>query len=415
MISKHVILVVFLFLSLSSFSLAQDNFWVQTNGPVGGNVTSIAFDDSGKLYCGTQGGTLFYYSDNKQLWKPLFLGSTRDNINSIVFDAKKRIYFATSRDIFRAYKEGNTWEKINTGLENLEIRALRILPEGTFFVGTKSGLLKSVNQGENWIKIEQISEPINSIQVHNLSLLVVSTDSFVYYSSDGGQNWNKVKVLENMSINSLAIGDDQHFFAGTKEGDVFRYNISNNGWERIAHFDYAILVLHIDSKGNIYSGLGGPDLSNEGGGIFMIPANHEMPKLLSSKTIRCMTSMNNEIYVGSFEGIYFSSENKENWVPLNAGLIAQRVNDIIIDKQDVLFVGSYNGVFRSDDGGETWMEKNNGLDEFGILDMAINSQGHLFVGTYSSGVFRSTEPGRYPRFPRGPGGWSNLSGGESTS
>jgi len=393
-ISKHIILPAILFISLSRFSSAQNISWLQTNGPTGGRVMSLAIDASGKLYSGTQGGTLFEYSNKEHSWKPIFLGTTRDNIISIVTDANRRIYFATTNDgVFRSSEKGNTWERITAGLEDIEITGLDILPDGTLFAGTKSGLYKSVNRGRNWSKVKQFAVSINVLRVHKHIIYVAYNDSLISYSIDRGQNWEKLKVLKNISFNCLAISEDHHVYAGTKSGDLLQYDKKSRGWKKLASFDYAVWVLQADTEGNIYAGLGGPAFSNEGGGVFLISVNHDKPQLLFLDAIWCMIIKNNVVYTGSGAGIHYSNETKTKLLPLNNGLIAQRVNDIVINKNDIVYVGSYAGVFRSHDNGDTWIETNNGLDELGIVDMAINNQGDLFVGTYTSSIFRSTDSG----------------------
>ena len=56
-----------------------------------------------------------------------------------------------------------------------------------------------------------------------------------------------------------------------------------------------------------------------------------------------------------------SSDGGTTWAKFNRGLIAQRLNDIVIDRTDAIYAGSYGGVFRSIDNGRTWTERNKGL------------------------------------------------------
>jgi ligand-binding sensor domain-containing protein len=286
MILKRIILLSVLFACLENFSFSQNKFWEQTNGPTGGRVMSMTIDASGTLFCGTQGGTLFQYSGKEQLWKPLFLGATRDNIISIVTDTENRIYFATTKDgLFRSTEQNSGWEKINSGLSDLEIAGLAILPDGILFAATSAGLYKSVNRGENWSKVEKINKPANSCMVDKQIIYVAHNDSLISYSSDGGQNWKNLPMLKNNSITCLAIGKDQHVYAGTKSGDVLKAETGNPIWNTVTTFNYPVWVLQGDQDGNLYVGLGGPDFSNEGGGVYLISGNFEKPKLLFPESI----------------------------------------------------------------------------------------------------------------------------------
>ncbi|HJS54806.1 MAG TPA: hypothetical protein VJ765_09690, partial [Chitinophagaceae bacterium] len=237
MISKHISFLAIFLICLCRVSLAQFRFWEQTNGPTGGSVMSITMDNNRTLFCGTQGGTLFQFKENDQVWKPLFLGATRDNVIAIVIDQKKRIFFGTTSDgLFRCSEETNTWEKINTGLKNPQITGLVILPDGTLFAGTTTGLYKSTNSGNNWIREENLDNRVNTIIVHHQIIYVAYDDGLVSYSKDGGQNWKRLPLLKNMSITCLLSGNDQQLYASTRSGDVFQTKISNPDWKKITRF-----------------------------------------------------------------------------------------------------------------------------------------------------------------------------------
>ena len=52
------------------------------------------------------------------------------------------------------------------------------------------------------------------------------------------------------------------------------------------------------------------------------------------------------------------------------------------------------GVYRSTDDGDNWVEINHGVIQTDVRALAINANGHIFAGTYfGGGVFRSTDDG----------------------
>lgn len=391
-------LLVMVWISLYGFSFAQQKIWKQTNGPTGGRITAIASDFSEKIYCGTFGGNIFKFSGNGQYWEQIGLDITHNNITSIHIDHEGYIYFASAVDgIFRGSGKNKKWEMINNGIKNLEITAFAIFPDGTLFAGNKDGLYRSGNRGNNWVKAGAMGKPINIIKVHQHNIYTISNDNILSHSTDGGISWHQVMAFDNLSIRSLAIGLEGRVFAGAQTGEVFQSGNRNDDWQQLAQFDYGVWVLEVDSKGNIYAGLGGPAFRNEGGSIYSIPSNGAKPELIfndNSNAILCIKIIRNKIYAGTNKGIYQSDENGTSWTPINSGLIAQRVHDLIINKQDEIFAGTYGGIFYSGDNGETWTEINHGLTNLAIVDMAINKNGDLFAGTVTSDLFRSMDNGK---------------------
>ncbi|HET6766829.1 MAG TPA: YCF48-related protein [Chitinophagaceae bacterium] len=397
-ISNRIPLLVILFINLSLFSFAQNKFWAQTNGPTGGRITAIAVDSKEKIYCGTFGGNIFQSSSHEKFWEQIGLDVTHNNIISIITDLDGYIYFASVIDgIFRASSEKKKWEKINNGLTNLEITALTILPDGKLLAGTKAGLFSSFDRGDTWAKIKEFNHVINTIETCGVGIYIGSNEGLLSYSPDQCKSWQKINIPASMTISCLAISRDT-IYVGTKEGDVFYSEKNKLDWSKRAHFDAnAVKDLEIDSIGNIYVALAGPDFTNRGGGVYLIPANGGNPELVfkdSSNAVWCIKTSGTKVYAGTNKGIYQSNDKGISWIPVNAGLIAQRVLDIIINKNDEIFVGSYGGVFFSNDNGNSWTELNNGLTNIGIEDMAINKNGDLFAGTYTSDIFRSTDNGK---------------------
>jgi len=97
-------------------------------------------------------------------------------------------------------------------------------------------------------------------------------------------------------------------------------------------------------------------------------------------------------------GMYRSTDNGENWTPINAGLTTARPNCLIINRNGDIFAGTMAGVYRSTDNGETWSPSSVGMQRR-VFSLAISPTGHIFAGTdyadpvYDGGVYRSTDNG----------------------
>jgi photosystem II stability/assembly factor-like uncharacterized protein len=113
---------------------------------------------------------------------------------------------------------------------------------------------------------------------------------------------------------------------------------------------------------------------------------------------------NGNIYAGGSGGIFYSTNNGDNWLPLNNGLNGVAVKSIAFDLSGNLLIGTDVGIYRSTDGGNSWSLISSSLGNIFVNCVAVNSSGYIFLGATSFGVYRSTNNGST---------WANVSGGLS--
>jgi photosystem II stability/assembly factor-like uncharacterized protein len=105
------------------------------------------------------------------------------------------------------------------------------------------------------------------------------------------------------------------------------------------------------------------------------------------------------VYVGTFNGVFKSTDGGGSWASASRGLPGQavRINDIAVSPSDpdVLYAGSEaNGVFRSADSGETWTAVSAGLPgHIGAVEIDAANPDRVWAGV-RSGVFFSTNGGK---------------------
>src|SRR5918996_363171 len=59
------------------------NFWMQTNGPQGGDGIALARNSLGHVFVGTQGGGVFRSTDNAESWTAINNGLTATNVRAL--------------------------------------------------------------------------------------------------------------------------------------------------------------------------------------------------------------------------------------------------------------------------------------------------------------------------------------------
>jgi hypothetical protein len=98
------------------------------------------------------------------------------------------------------------------------------------------------------------------------------------------------------------------------------------------------------------------------------------------------------LFAGTEEGAFLSTNNGNSWVAINNGLTNLLVSTFAMNST-YLFVGTDDRVFRSSDNGSNWIPVNNGLTNPFVQAIAVSGT-NLFAGTaYPGGVFWSTNNG----------------------
>ncbi len=212
-----------------------------------------------------------------------------------------------------------------------------------------------------------LSGNINVLFNHNNNILAgFNGNSRVGITYNNGNNWNDINngLESNVDVRAFAANDD-YIFLGAKGHGVFRaLNDGNYNWVNIMSVGSSSLLVR---GSEVFAG-------TNGGGIF------------------------------------YSSDNGNNWNQINNGLTMLYVY-ALIEHDSYIFAGTYHegtlngsGVFRSDDNGQNWISVNNGLSNLSVMSFAANSD-YVFVGTNGGGTHRTGDNGD---------NWISVTGGAST-
>ena len=93
------------------------NFWMQTNGPQGGDGIALTKNSIGHVFVGTQGGGVFRSTDNGESWAGVNNGLTATNVRALASSPVDHIFAGTFGGVFRSTDNGDHWVAINNGLE----------------------------------------------------------------------------------------------------------------------------------------------------------------------------------------------------------------------------------------------------------------------------------------------------------
>ena len=230
----------------------------------------IAFDpkNSNRIYVGGGGDQyspngvgISISEDGGKNWKQANVGFEKDaHVSKIIVDENNSsIVYATTQGptnfaektgsghgVFKSADYGNTWKKINSGLETAEINTIALNPNDSniIYLGTDDdGIYKSADGGNSWKKLfisqlpkkygvgDVIVDPRNSdvIYAATVDYFRLFTDrGFVgdhgiYKSADGGASWQSFnEALEHTGIFALELDKEKSIlYAGTRGGGIY--------------------------------------------------------------------------------------------------------------------------------------------------------------------------------------------------
>ena len=289
--------------------------------------------------------TAVYKNDNNNHsgWNSISMDDSGINSLSVCGNC----LFASGYSIYVSKDDGSNWE--TSYYANFTTDRLETIGTNIYAVG--SGIICSTNSGVTWNDLDNglptyQDADITSIIKVGSNLFAGTLGGGVFISTNNGSSWNPVNNgLTNSNIMALAVLGT-NLFAGTWGNGV--YCTSNNG-------------------NNWYS-------TNNG---------------LNQQYIYSLTNLNTSLFAGT-NGVFLSTNNGTSWNSKNYISSVENISSYVIRDFGVyennLFVGTSNGIFRSTDYGNHWTPLNDGLPFTSIWSIAINDN-YLFAAT-SNGIYK---------------------------
>ncbi len=291
-----------------------------------GIIRDIVIDpfNSDVIYAATVSGKVFKSSDRGKTWIDKSLGIADRGLFALAISPKngKTLFTGGSQSIYRSTDRGDTWLAVK---KNVKVTALIINPIETDIVyagTTGSGVLKTVNGGDVWTRVDtklqlkNIREDSFVINPKDPDILYAATETDdgkgegIFKSLDGGVNWQRANTglfteVQGVAIDSL---NPETLYAGTFNKGVFKTVNSGRRWAVLPN------------------------------------SPHEQNRTLSINNLD-----GSVIYVGNQgQGIFMSRDAGTSWIRLNTQLTSRTIRAISIDPVDntTLYAGTLRGVSR---------------------------------------------------------------------
>jgi len=166
-------------------------------------------------------GGVFVSRDAGERWAQLSNGLNGRDVFTLAQDEKGNLYAGTNAGLFRLAQNDRMWTRMNVPGMMPNVPDLAI-ESNTMFVPTSSGaLLISRDMGKTWsLQHAAKKEPFLRVRA-NKGMVVASTYTTLLVSLDSGKHFNVEQSLPVTLITGLAIDDEQNLWISSAQG-LFR-------------------------------------------------------------------------------------------------------------------------------------------------------------------------------------------------
>ncbi|MBL0176379.1 MAG: T9SS type A sorting domain-containing protein [Ignavibacteria bacterium] len=263
----------------------------------------------------------------------------------------------------------------------------------TLYVGTRLGVHASTDNGGSW---HAINTGMENVRVRAItgsgSTLLAGSGRGVHRSSNGGAAWTESMTGMTASTIRVLTRDASDVYAGTSWGKIWRTSDEGDSWSLIRLPADATTSAIFFSGSRMFAGTNDGLFRSDDHGISWVPSDTGMIAGITSSDVRSMTKLGANLYAASYgDGIFLSSNNGSSWVPRNNGLAELNVTVVIAKDARLLAATRFEGIHVSSDNGSTWVPSNGGISSKNTHD--IGSIGSTLFAATNWGVNRSTNGG----------------------
>ncbi|MEO6102868.1 MAG: YCF48-related protein, partial [Pseudoxanthomonas sp.] len=179
-----------------------------------------AFSQGGELFLGTETGLYRSRHPGTGTWeKEDFTQSYRGELVETyinewvngIYPGRKGSYVSVADvGFFRILPGQNHWQAMHKELPGNAVYCVLENPDGTLFVGNRSGIYRSADDGKTWAHIFS-DGAVTSLVGNDQKVLVASGSQGLMRSADGGNTWTCVLGDQGATYNTGRIAD--HFTA----------------------------------------------------------------------------------------------------------------------------------------------------------------------------------------------------------
>ncbi|MBV9435040.1 MAG: transcriptional regulator [Acidobacteria bacterium] len=174
-------------------------------------------------------GGVYVTRDGGQRWSQLSNGLNGRDVFTLAQDERGNLYAGTNAGLFRLAPNAKIWARVNVPgmMPNIPDLAIQ---GNSMYVPTSSGaLMVSRDMGKTWNMQHAVKhEPFLKVRVEN-GMVVAATYTTLLVSPDGGKHFNVEQSLPVTLITGVAVDNNQNLFIASSQG-LFRQQ-KGGSWE----------------------------------------------------------------------------------------------------------------------------------------------------------------------------------------
>lgn len=368
----------------------MEEFFLSTNNganwePVNNGITnwkiqSFAVKDT-CLFVGTQSDGVFYSTNYGKNWTAKNAGLLNKDIRDAIVIDDVVLVITNGWGVHRSTDNGDNWSYVDINPRPYYVSSFYKKGD-TLYFGAMDCLFSSVNKGISWEYLTMAFGNSHTFVVTD-SCVITGSEWGVWSGvySQGDYSWKSLtNYITDDYIKSVFISDDI-IYAGK-----FRSDDNGANFKEIKEFGE--VASYLADGSNIFAGLSnsGVQISTDYGVNW-----EEINNGLTRTDITCLEMMGQDIFAGTFGGVFRSTNNGGSWTGVNTGLSGIKITSLA-STSTAIFAGTIGGGINiSTNNGMNWATSNSGLTNANINDFVVNEL-NIYAGT-DNGLFFSQNNG----------------------
>jgi ligand-binding sensor domain-containing protein len=351
--------------------------WAPLNRGLPHHDNTIVATFQGNLLVGTESG-VFLWEAASQSWQSIGENNPQ-GVRSLAADSKLNVVV----DAFGIYRfDPAVVQWFPVPLRTPPVNAVLVFPQRTL-AATDEGIFLQEHGQASWEPVA--SPPSHSLGISASGTLLAGYSQGLLRSRDEGENWldGSIGLPLTRGI-SLGFSSTGEIYVGTEEAGIFRSIDDGGNWIHLGLQRTAVQTILVDENGAVFAGTstGGVFRStNRGTDWVQLPIEQLNIQALAESAERYL-------FAGSHDaGVYRSMDNGNSWQA--AGLQQEDVQDLIVDNRNHIYAATLTGVYLTLDNGHSWHPILS--SDLPVYDLSLDAEENLYAAS-GEGVLRANIP-----------------------
>lgn len=301
-------------------------------------------------------------------------------VTSVNKSPSSDFYATTATEIYKSTTGGQDWE-------NLELTAtwpiLLVDNAGNLLVTSDSLILRSADGGVTWSESLVTSGFFTSMTKSSTNVLFAAHmnwdgETFVYVSNDNGQSWiPKPTNIGNYSHLRITAGIAGELYAASDIG-LFKSTDEGDSWT--LKYPGSIRSVVVNASNRIFIGIHYRDT------IFTSADGENWEVFFKAPHIYPIASDSEGIYAIADNAFYYIKNDPAGWSEIYG--LPQNIESIFIDEDETVYAAS-DGIFRSVNNGVDWENISTGIQVSTFQYITSSEDGELYA--ISNAIYQSSD------------------------